>query len=131
MFATIVQEWVKPTGVKQFRRKNKNNPFFYIVLLQCKKIRYLKIGTAENGIGTRFAGADYKKYSTIKLLYVAEVTSEKNPKDACYHVEDLTRSALREMKGLTFVRNDRFKYFQPPRVIPVYTDLHNYTLIEL
>jgi hypothetical protein len=128
---SIVKEWILPAEGQKFRRTDARNPMFYVVLLQHKRTRYLKIGTAENGIGSRFCQADYKKYSTIKLLYVAELTNDKNPKDACYHVEDLTRSALREMKGFTFVKNDRFKYFRIPDRIPIYTSLTDCKLIPL
>lgn len=128
----IVKEWLLPSKETRFRRTDKGNPFFYVVQLQTGRTRYLKIGTAENGIGTRFCGQDYKKYSTIKFLYVAELqATKKDGKNVCYHIEDLTRSALREMKGLTFVRNDRFKYFQLPTEIPLYTSLNNYTKIPL
>lgn len=130
----IVKEWLLPTHLtrKDFKQTDKNNPMFYVVAIQKGRERYLKIGTAENGISPRFIQADYKKYSTIKFLYVAELkATEKDGKNVCYHIEDLTRSALREMKGLTFVRNDRFKYFQLPTEIPLYTSLNNYTKIPL
>lgn len=121
MNVEIVKEWILPTN-KNFYRKDKRNPLFYVVLLQMGYLRFLKIGTAENGIGARFGNEDYKKYSHIKLLYVAELqATKKNGKNVCYHVEDLTRSAIREMKGFTFVKNDRFKYFQLPAELPVCT----------
>ena len=132
MNVEIVKEWRLPCEGQRYRRTDPNNPLFYVVQLQIGRMRYLKIGTAENGIGARFGGKDYQKYSTIKILYVAECkATEKDHKNVCYHIEDLTRSALREMKGLTFVRNDRFKYFQLPSEIPVYTSLNNYTMIPL
>lgn len=131
MNVSIVKEWILPADGQKFRRTTPSNPMFYVVRLQKGRMRYLKIGTAENGIGARFGQKDYQQYSTIKLLYVAEVSCDKNPKDACYHVEDLTRSALREMKGFTFVRNDRFKYFQIPCKIPIYTDLKTFREIEI
>ena len=128
----IVRDWRLPKEGQRYRRTDPNNPLFYVTLLQKGRHRYLKIGTAENGIGARFGGKDYQKYSTIKILYVAECKApEKDHKNVCYHIEDLTRSALREMKGLTFVRNDRFKYFQLPTEIPIYTSLNNYTIIPL
>lgn len=130
MDVSIVKEWFFPKNYKEIAQTDKNNPMFYVVTLQWHKIRFLKIGTAENGVKTRFAGADYKKYSTIKFLYVAELKADKkNKKNVCYHVEDLTRSAIREMKGFTFVKNDRFRYFQLPEAIPVYTGMNNYKLI--
>lgn len=132
MNVNIVREWRLPASGQRYRRTNPANPLFYVVLLQIGYLRYLKIGTAENGIGARFGGKDYDKYSSIKILYVAELeATAKDKKNVCYHVEDLTRSALREMKGFTFVRNDRFKYFQLPAEIPVYTSLNNYTMIPL
>ena len=132
MNVNIVREWRLPASGQRYRRTNPANPLFYVVLLQIGYLRYLKIGTAENGIGARFGGKDYDKYSSIKILYVAELeATTKDKKNVCYHVEDLTRSALREMKGFTFVRNDRFKYFQLPAEIPVYTSLNNYTMIPL
>lgn len=132
MNVEIVKEWRLPDKGQRFRRTDSNNPLFYVVLLQKGKMRYLKIGTAENGIGARFGSEDYKKYSTIKILYVAELqATKKDKKNVCYHVEDLTRSALRETKGFTFVRNDRFKYFQLPKEIPIYTGMNNYTMIPL
>ena len=132
MNVNIVREWRLPASGQRYRRTNPANPLFYVVLLQIGYLRYLKIGTAENGIGARFGGKDYDKYSSIKILYVAELeATAKDKKNVCYHVEDLTRSALREMKGFTFVRNDRFKYFQLPAEIPVYTSMNNYTMVPL
>ena len=132
MNVEIVKEWRLPKSGEKFRRTTKENPQFYVVLLQKGRTRYLKIGTAENGVITRFNAADYKKYSFMKILYVAELqATEKDKKNVCYHVEDLTRSALREMKGFTFVKNDRFKYFRLPNEIPVFTSMNNYTVIPL
>jgi hypothetical protein len=128
----IVKEWRLPADGQRFRRTDPNNPLFYVTLLQKGRMRYLKIGTAENGIGARFCGKDYQQYSKIKLLYVAECqATEKDQKNVCYHIEDLTRSALREMKGFTFVRNDRFKYFQLPNEIPIYTSMTTHIMIPL
>lgn len=132
MNVRIVKEWKRPARDTKFRRMNKENPFFYIVILQKGRQRYLKIGTAENGIGTRFSSKDYKKYSHIKFLYVAEVCCDKkHNSDACYHIEDLTRSAIREMPGFTFVRNDRFQYFQLPKELPIYLTLTNHFMLEI
>jgi len=132
MEVKIVKEWRLPSKTQRFYRTNKDNPLFYVTLLQTGYLRYLKIGTAENGIGARFGAEDYKKYSFIKLLYVAELqATKKDKKNVCYHVEDLTRSAIREMKGFTFVKNDRFKYFQLPAELPVYTDMNNCIKIPL
>ena len=132
MNVEIVQDWRLPIPNETFERTDKNNPMFYVVVLQQGRTRYLKIGTAENGIKSRFSNKDYKKYSHIKFLYVAELKStKKSGKNVCYYVEDLTRSAIREMSGFTFVKNDRFKYFQLPNEIPIYTSLTNYTMIPL
>lgn len=125
MNVSVVKEWKLPTEGQRFRKTNAENSMFYVVRLQTGRQRYLKIGTTERTIGERFKGKDYKKYSTIKFLYVAEVTTDKNPKDGCYHIEDLTRSAIREQKGFTFVKNDRFKYFKLPKSLRVYTSLNN------
>lgn len=131
MNVTVVKEWKLPTENENFRKSNSNNSLFYVVRLQQGRHRYLKIGTTEKTIKQRFSANDYKKYSTIKFLYVAEVTTDKNPKDACYHVEDLTRSAIRETKGFTFVKNDRFKYFNLPKTLKIYTNLSNFFEIPL
>lgn len=132
MIVNIVKEWFLPENGTKFHRTTPLNPMFYVVLLQLGRIRFLKIGTAENGVGVRFCAQDYKKYNFMKILYVAELeATPKDKKNVCYHVEDLTRSALREMKGLTFVKNDRFKYFRLPDEIPLYTGLNNYKMIPL
>lgn len=120
-----------PDPLENFKKSDKNNTLFYVVRLHKGRQRFLKIGTTERSIKQRFSGNDYKKYSTIKFLYVAELTADKNPKDACYHVEDLTRSAIRETKGFTFVKNDRFKYFQLPKSLKVYTSLNDFITIPL
>jgi hypothetical protein len=132
MNVTVVKEWIKPTQGTRFVRKNKSNTFFYIVILQKGRQRYLKIGTTEKGIGARFSSEDYKKYSHIKFLWVAEVTCDKKQiSDACYHIEDLTRSAIREMPGFTFVKNDRFQYFQLPKALPIYLTLNEHFMLEI
>lgn len=131
----IVKEWRLPSKDMtrhDFPQTDKRNPMFYIVMIQKGRQRFIKVGTAENGIKYRFIQKDYKAYSTIRFLYVAELkATEREGKSICYHIEDLTRSALREMQGLTFVKNDRFKFFQIPNEIPLYTSLNNYTLIPL
>ena len=132
MEVNIIKEWNKPSEGTRFVRTNKENPFFYIVLLQDGRQRYLKVGTTENCIGKRFSAQDYKKYSNIKFLWVAEVACDKEQNtDACYHVEDLTRSAIREMKGFTFVRNDRFQFFQLPKKLPIYLTLDNHFMLAI
>lgn len=133
MNVTVVKEWKHPDRkATKFVRTDKNNTFFYIVLLQKGRQRYLKIGTTENGIGSRFSAKDYKEYTNIKFLWVAEVACDKpNNSDACYHIEDLTRSAIREMKGFTFVKNDRFQFFQLPKELPIYLTLNNHFMLEI
>ena len=132
MKVKVVKEWNKPNRATRFIRQDKNNPFFYIVILQKSRQRYLKVGTTEKGIGTRFSQKDYKEYSHIKFLWVAEVTCDKSHiTDACYHIEDLTRSAIREMKGFTFVKNDRFQFFQLPKALPIYLTLNNFFMLNI
>ena len=132
MEVNVIKEWNKPSEGTRFVRTNKENPFFYIVLLQDGRQRYLKVGTTENGIGARFSSKDYKKYSHIKFLWVAEVACDKPQNtDACYHVEDLTRSAIRELKGFTFVKNDRFQFFQLPSELPVYLTLNKHFMLPI
>lgn len=132
MKVNVVKEWNKPDRDTRFIRKDKKNTFFYIVLLQKGRQRYLKIGTTEKGIGTRFSAKDYKEYSHIKFLWVAELACDKaHNSDACYHVEDLTRSAIREMKGFTFVKNDRFQFFQLPKQLPIYLTLNEHFMLEI
>lgn len=132
METQIVKEWRLPTKKTRFTRTDKNNPFFYVVMLQKGRTRYLKIGTAENGIGARFGQVDYKKYSTVKILYVAELkATKKNKKNECYHIETLTRGALFELSGLRYVPNDRFTYFQLPKEIPVMTSVDTKIMIPL
>ncbi len=112
-------EWFFPSDRKSIRKKSAENSLFYVVLLQKGRQRYLKIGTTEKTISQRFSSKDYKAYSTIKFLYVAEISSPVKPEYACYHLEDLTRSKLRETKGFTFVKNDRFQFFQLPATLPI------------
>ncbi|MGN1034626.1 MAG: GIY-YIG nuclease family protein [Oscillospiraceae bacterium] len=115
----IVQEWHNLTQLDKMRKKRKENSLFYVAILQKHYNRYLKIGTTERTIKERFSQKDYQEYTNIKILYVVEL----NSKISCYHVEDLTRSAIRELKGMTFVKNDRFKYFQLPEQIPILINL--------
>lgn len=130
MTVEIVKSWIFPQVADKMEKSNKENPLFYIAVLQDHRKRYLKIGTTERTIKERFSQKDYKAYTNIKLLYVAEVTCDKNPKFACYQIEDLTRSAIREAKGFNFVKNDRFKFFQLPPVLPVYTSFNSCILID-
>lgn len=109
----IINESYLPT---HYRRKSKDNGIFYYVLLQDRstKRRYLKIGTSERGV-KRFKDRDYKKYSFIKVLYIAECDN----KVEIYDMEDLNKSILRNQKGLKWHKNDRFTYFQLPKILPV------------
>ena len=92
----------------------KKNIFYYVLLQNATtKTRYLKLGISSRGI-RRFKDADYRKYSVIKPLYIAECDSANTTKD----LEDLNRTILRNMKGLTFVDNDRFRYFLLPKTLP-------------
>jgi hypothetical protein len=128
----IVKEWRMPKPKARFVRTDKSNPLFYVTLLQKGRTRYLKIGTAENGIGTRFSQQDYKKYSSKKILYVAELQStKKNKKNECYHIETLTRGALFEISGLKYIPNDRFTYFKLPDEIPILTSTTSKIMIPL
>lgn len=120
MQTEIVKQWNLPQPKTRFVRTDKNNPMFYVVLLQRHRERFLKIGTAENGIGTRFCQTDYKQYTHKKILYVAELqATKKNEKNVCYHIETLTRGLLFEQKGLRYVPNDRFTFFNLPNEIPI------------
>lgn len=109
----IVKESYQPTT---YRRQSKDNGIFYYALLQDKttRRRYLKIGTSERGV-TRFKDKDYKKYSFIKILYIAECDN----KTEIYDMEDLNKSILRNQKGLKWHKNDRFTYFLLPKFLPV------------
>lgn len=118
MTVSIKKEWFFPENLAEIDEKGE---YFYIATIQKQRHRYLKIGTTERPPGKRFRDADYRKYSTVKVCYVAQIESDKP--GGCYHVEDLTRSALRETKGLTFIKNDRFRYFQLPDEVPIQTSL--------
>ena len=109
----IVNESYLPTN---YRRKSRDNGIFYYVLLQDRttRRRYLKIGTSERGV-KRFKDRDYKKYSFIKILYIAECDN----KTEIYDMEDLNKTILRNQKGLKWHKNDRFTYFQLPKILPV------------
>ena len=90
------------------------NIFYYVLLQNAKtRTRYLKIGISSRSI-KRFRDADYQKYSVIKPLYIAECDCANATKD----LEDLNRTILRNTKGLTFIDNDRFRYFLLPKTLP-------------
>lgn len=63
----------------------------------------------------RFKDRDYKKYSFIKILYIAECDN----KTEIYDMEDLNKTILRNQKGLKWHKNDRFTYFILPKFLPV------------
>jgi hypothetical protein len=132
---TVLKETYKPTREEIKAKAHADSSIFYILILQKGRQRYLKIGTTTKTLAQRLSNQDYKKYTNIKVLYVAELTSEyKDPrrrKHACLHVEDLTRSAIREMKGFTFVKNDRFQFFQLPKELPIYLTLNNHFMLEI
>lgn len=109
----IVRESYLPVS---YKRQSKDNGIFYYVLLQDKttRRRYLKIGTSERGV-KRFKDKDYKKYSFVKILYIAECDN----KTEIYDMEDLNKSILRNQKGLKWHKNDRFTYFQLPKILPI------------
>jgi hypothetical protein len=121
----IENEWYFPSVDREYHRKatDKANKtaFFYVVLLQKEHTRYLKIGTTTKTPCSRFNMEDYKKYNFIKPIYVAEVSSTKGGEQGVLHIEDLTKGALRELKGFNHIKQDRFTYFNLPDTIPVYT----------
>lgn len=83
MIVNIVKEWFLPENGTKFHRTTPLNPMFYVVLLQLGRIRFLKIGTAENGVGVRFCAQDYKKYNFMKILYVAELEATPQRQEKC------------------------------------------------
>lgn len=87
---------------------------------------YWKVGTAEKGT-SRFKKPDYKKYSSIKpLLFIL-----CENKEDIYNVEDIAKVYLRNLKGTTWVKNDRFLYFHAPTHIEIGTNRENTKLIEI
>lgn len=135
MKVTVLKETYKPTREEIKAKAHADSSIFYILILQKGRQRYLKIGTTTKTLAQRLSNQDYKKYTNIKVLYVAELTSEykdlRRRKHACLHVEDLTRSAIREMKGFTYIENDRFQYFTLPEYLPVYTQLGKCQLVKV
>ncbi len=131
MKVSIVQEWHFPDSNEQFTKFSADNSIFYIVKLRKGNHRFLKVGMTRRTAKERFSDKDYRDYSAIEIIYVAEVTCKKTPKMAGQHVEELTKCALRETSGFTFVPNDRFQYFQLPEEIPVYTNLTNHKMVSL
>lgn len=117
---SIVKEWYFPESGKSIRKTSKDNGLFYVVRLHKGRERFLKIGTTERTITQRFNAKDYKKYTSVKFLYVAEISRKgSNPFDGIYEVEDLTRVHLMNTSGFSFVKNDRFRYFQLPEKLPI------------
>lgn len=118
----VYNDWIS-------RRRSAQNGIFYYILLQEKDthIRYIKLGISFRGI-SRFKDKDYKiKYSFIKPLYMVELD---DPNEV-YDLEDLNRVILRNMKGLTFVEKDRFKYFQVPKNLPLCKKFNEYCEITV
>lgn len=121
----IENEWFFPSVDQVYTKKTtkgqQKTAFFYVILLQEEHTRYLKVGTTTKTPLSRFNMQDYKKYNFLKPIYVAEVSSTKGGEQGVLHIEDLTKGALREMKGFNHIKNDRFTYFQLPTTIPIYT----------
>lgn len=128
MTITIENEYFFPSLDQQYYRKHKNHAYFYVILLQKGKTRYLKVGTTTRTPFKRFQDDSYKKYNFKKPIYVAEIAEGEN---AVLQIEDLTRCALRDIKGFGYIKNDRFTYFQLPEKIPVYTDFNEYKEISI
>jgi hypothetical protein len=121
----IEKEWFFPSVDQEYSKKTskgeQKTAFFYVILLQKERTRYLKVGTTTKTPLSRFNMADYKKYNFIKPIYIAEVSSTKGGEQGVLHIEDLTKGALRELKGFNHIKQDRFTYFQLPPTIPIYT----------
>ena len=129
---TIEKEYYFPSLDHQYLNKRTGtNAFFYVILLQKDNVRYLKVGTTTKSPLSRFNMADYKKYSFRKPIYVAEVSSTKGGEQGVLHIEDLTKGALRELKGFNHIKQDRFTYFQLPPSIPIYTSVGEFFQIPL
>ena len=110
----IVRETFNP-DIKEYRKLDKKNGLFYYLLLQDKnKRRYLKIGTTEQYMKKRLGAKDYKKYTFIKVLYLAECDKIND----IYDLEDINRTILRNTKGMKWHKNDRFTYFRLPEHLP-------------
>lgn len=128
----IEKEYYFPSLDHEYRDKRTGkNAYFYVILLQKDNVRYLKVGTTTKSPLSRFNMADYKKYSFRKPIYVAEVSSTKGGEQGVLHIEDLTKGALRELKGFNHIKQDRFTYFQLPQSIPIYTSVGEFFQIPL
>lgn len=97
-------------------RKSEGRYFVYYALVQDREThtRYLKIGTTERGTARFNDVRTYGRYSVIRPLYMAEVST----RDEMMGFESLNRGLLIFQKGLSFVENDRFKFFKLPEYLP-------------
>lgn len=97
--------------------------YFYIALLYDKKThtRYLKVGTAKNinkrynanyPIGRRYRFNSGHNYTHVRILATIAVETAQ-----AYSLEKEAREILKKVKGLTWVPNDRFRYFLLPQTI--------------
>lgn len=98
----------------------------YYVLLQDGHRRYLKIGTSTRGT-KRFKDRDYRRYSKITPILIFEM-SETNE---IYDFEDLNKVYLRNQKGLRWIQNDRFTFFNLPNELPIFTNEERDIFIEI
>ena len=77
---------------------------------------------------TRFSDRDYKeKYSFVKILYIAECDNIND----IYNLEDLNKAILRNQKGFTWHKNDRFCYFKLPNELPRCEKFNEYVSIKI
>ena len=102
----------------EFTAIPKTHSWFYVFLLvDWENRQYLKVGTANN-LWTRLGKPDYKnKYKSIRVLTLLEFDNQVGE----YQVEDMTRSELRKMPGVTWVPTDRFTFNRLPERIPIYS----------
>ena len=63
----IEKEWFFPSVDQEYHKKvpkgEQKTAFFYVILLQKERTRYLKVGTTTKTPLSRFNMADYKKYN--------------------------------------------------------------------
>lgn len=104
----VYKAYFNPSTI-YFRRSCRTSDYFYIIKCHKGRRRYIKIGTTERTIAARF---NRYEYDIDEVLFVAEV------KD-CYKWEDTVRELLKGVKGFSFQRNDRFKYFQIPEFMNI------------
>lgn len=100
-----------------FPKIPKEHSWFYVFMLRDWENRnYLKIGTA-NDLFKRLKKPDYQNnYKSIRVLALLEFDNQVGE----YQVEDMTRSELRKMPGVTWVPTDRFTFNRLPERIPIY-----------